>query len=168
MIYNRLLVNDKSIENVCVWESYLPVTGMTMITKVVVHIRRPLLHWAWPLSWLIFVVNPQWVTHVNNFCKRGFRFRSGPFTISCLSYSPWTIQWSTVTTATTQSNQLLRPSWIRINVGQFESAIGPFEPMRMWMKMWEHQCQLLLSPGWGGFQKFVGLSVQQRIGLVFN
>ena len=87
MIYNRLLVNDKSIENVCVWESYLPVTGMTMITKVVVHIRRPLLHWAWPLSWLIFVVNPQWVTHVNNFWKRGFRFRSGPFTHSILSLS---------------------------------------------------------------------------------
>ena len=27
-------------------KAYLPVTGMTMITKVVVHIRRPLLHWA--------------------------------------------------------------------------------------------------------------------------
>ena len=46
MIYNRLLVNHNSIGNVCMYKPYLPVTGMTMITKVVVHIRRPLLHWA--------------------------------------------------------------------------------------------------------------------------
>ena len=70
----------------CHVNAYLPVTGMTMITKVVVHIRRPLLHWAWPLSWLIFVVNSQWVTHVNNFWKRGFRFRSGPFNHFILHY----------------------------------------------------------------------------------